>query len=73
VAQLLLAHLMRLLAATMKPVGDGVVVVGAIIEDSGSYSSAGNAYVFNLGTGVPIEMLANPNPAYGLSLVVLLQ
>jgi hypothetical protein len=42
--------------------GYGVVVVGAIIENSGSYSDAGNAYVFNAGTGAPIETLTNPSP-----------
>ena len=44
-------------------VGDGFVVVGAIIENSGIYPDAGNAYVFNTGTGAPIETLTNPSPA----------
>jgi hypothetical protein len=45
-------------------VGDGVVVVGAIIEDINivNNDNSGNAYAFNAGTGAYTETLTNPDP-----------
>lgn len=44
-------------------VGADVVVVGALLEDSGSYTSAGSAYLFDAITGADVETLTNPSPA----------
>ena len=59
-------------------VGNGVIVVGAPGETSGTYAAAGNAYVYNAASRASLATLTSPNPVsdtgnyqgYGISVAV---